>query len=50
MKAKRIGRPSIMTAKDRRFENLLQRAAESLNRRNCDLWARPNAQRHSVVA
>jgi hypothetical protein len=50
MKAQRILRPSVMTAKDRRFENLLRRAAESLNRRHCDVGTRPNAQKDNAVA
>ncbi len=33
-----------------RFENLLRRAAELLNRRNCDLGAIPNAQKANAVA
>lgn len=50
MKAQRIVRAFVMTAKDRRFENLLRRAAEALNRRNCDVGTRPNAQKPTAVA
>ncbi len=45
MKAQRRLRHPVMTAKDRRFENLLHRTAELLNRRNSDLGPRLNAKK-----
>jgi hypothetical protein len=50
MKAQRTLRHSVMTTKDRRFENLLHRAAELLNRRSSDLGPRPNAKKHNAAA
>lgn len=50
MKAQRMLHRSVMTAKDRRFENLLRQAAESLNRRNSDLGPRPSARKQKVAA
>lgn len=51
MKAQHTLRHSVMTAKDRRFENLLHRAAELLNRRSSDLAPRPNAKKkHNAAA
>jgi hypothetical protein len=47
MKAQRRLRHSIMSAKDRRFENLLRRAAELLNHRNGDLGPKSNAKKVS---
>jgi hypothetical protein len=50
MKAQRTLRHPVMTTKDRRFENLLHRAAELLNRRNSDFGPRPNAKKRNAAA
>jgi len=50
MKARRIARHPVMTAKDRRFEKLLRRAAKLSNRSNGDLGPRPDARKHNAAA
>jgi hypothetical protein len=48
MKAQRTLSHSVMTAKDRRFENLLHRAAELLNRHSSG--PRPDTKKHNAAA
>ena len=50
MKANATPRHSVMTTKDRMFDDLLRRAAELLNRRSSDLDPRPNGKKYNVVA